>query len=136
MTFKVGPSKPLDEISAEDAQTHPIWLWVWEVGPEDQADDETWQCPVLDTKDVSEAMTEPVITLITKDSNLIASASYMSQSEQLEGIAVWQGSAWVGIGDAALPTPITLVAIPTIRGIANVEFICNQPAEDRASRAG
>jgi hypothetical protein len=136
MAFKVGTPKPLDEISAQDVQTHHIWLWVWEAGLEGEADDETWQCPVLETSDVSEAMSEPVITLMVKGSNIIGSASYNPQSDQLEAISIWEGDTWIGVQETTLPTPISFVAVPTIRGMANVEFVCTDPSDDRASRAG
>ena len=136
MAFKVGIPKPLDEISAQDVQTHPIWLWVWEAGLEGEADDETWQCPVLETSDVSEEMSEPVITLVVKGSNIIGSASYNPQSDQLEAISIWEGHTWIGVQETTLPVPISFVAVPTIRGMANVEFVCTDPSDDRASRAG
>ena len=136
MPFKVGAPRPLDEISAQDVQTYPIWLWAWEAGLEGEADDETWQCPVLETSDVSEAMTEPVITLMVKGRNIVGSASYNSQSDQLEAISIWEGDTWIGVQETTLPAPISFVAIPTIRGVEKVEFVCTEPSDDRASRAG
>lgn len=136
MAFKVGSPKPLDQISAQDLQRHPIWLWAWEAGLEGEADDETWQYPVLETLDVSEAMAEPVITVMVKGSDVVGSASYNSQSDQLEAISIWEGDTWIGVQETTLPTPISFVAVPTIRGMADVEFVCTEPHHDCASRAG
>ena len=134
MAFKVGSPKALDDISAEDAEAHPIWLWAWEVGLE--TEDETWQCPVLETLDVSELMAEPVITLRIKGSEAIGSASYNFKADQLEAISVWENGAWIGVQETTVPTPILFVAVPTINGVPDVEFVCRQRSEDRASRVG
>jgi hypothetical protein len=136
MALKFGTPKSLDDISIQDVETHPIWVWVWEAGLEDQAEDETWQCPVIDASDVSSAMTEPVITLRVNGGAAIGSASYNAELDQLEAISIWEGDTWVGVQESTLPTPLSLVAVPTIRGIPNAEFACNDPAADRASRVG
>lgn len=136
MNLIVGTPKPLSEISAQDVLEYPIWLWVWEAGLEESADDETWQCPVLETSDVTDGMTEPVITLKVKGTNIVGSASYNPRSDQLEAISIWEGEAWIGVEESELPTPIVFVAVPTIRGIEKAEFICSQPSSDRAVRAG
>jgi hypothetical protein len=132
--FSVGTPKPLDGVSLQDVQVHPIWLWVCETGLEDQADDETWQCPVLDTTDVSNAMEEPVITLSVKRTPLFASASYNARADRIEAISVWESGAWAGVQESTLKAPITFVAAPTIRGVPGVEFVFDDPQEDQASR--
>ena len=132
MQLKFGNPKSLDDITLEDAQEHPIWLWVWEAGLEEVSEDETWQCPVVNSKDVDESMTEPVITLLVKNTNLVGSASYSSEKEELDGIAIWQNDAWVMVQEADLSFPVTFVSVPTIQGVKNVEFICssaNEPAK-------
>lgn len=134
MKLKIGTPKALDDISAQDVKTYPIWLWAWEAGLEDEVEDETWQCPVLNTSDVTDAMTEPVITLRIEGSDVIGSASYNAGLDQLEAISIWENGAWVGIQESTLAAPISLIAVPTIRGIASVKFVCSQPDEDRASR--
>ena len=136
MALKFGTPKSLDDISIQDVKTHPIWVWVWEAGLEDQAEDETWQCPVIGTSDVSSAMTEPVITLYINGGVATGSASYNVELDQLEAISIWEGDTWVGVQESALPAPLSLVAVPTIHGVPNVEFVCNDPAADRASRVG
>jgi len=136
MKFKVGTPKALEDISAQDVEAHPIWLWAWEAGLEGEVEDETWQCPVLDTSDVTDAMTEPVITLRVEGSGVIGSASYNAGLDQLEAISIWENGAWTGIQEAALAAPVSLIAVPTIRGIAGVKFVCSQPDEDRAPRVG
>jgi hypothetical protein len=133
---RYGTPRPLDDVDIDAVLAHPIWVWVWEAGLEDAdgVEDETWQCPVLDTNDVSAAMTEPVITLRVEGSDAIASASFDPREDRLVGISVWHEGAWVDFRDAGLADPIVLVAIPTLRGVAGVRFACDLPGEDRARR--
>lgn len=134
MELRYGTPKSLEDITLEDVETHPIWVWVWEAGLEDQAEDETWQCPVLGSIDVTPAMTEPVITVRINNGSAVGAASYNLERDQLEGISIWQDGEWIGVEDSDLVPPLSLVAVPTINGVAHVEFICNDVAEDVAAR--
>jgi hypothetical protein len=136
MDLQFGTPKSLDEITLTDVQQHPIWLWVWEAGLEQQAEDETCQCPVTNTTDVTAGMIEPIISLRIKGTELIGSASYDPEEDALEAIAVWQDGAWAMMRDSKLQAPVTLVAIPTIAGVAGVEFTCDDFERDRAERVG
>lgn len=136
MDLRFGTPKSLEDITLADVQQHPIWVWVWEAGLEEQAEDETWQCPVTNTSDVTAAMIEPIISLRIKGTELIASASYDPEEDDLEAIAVWQDGAWVSLRDTKLNAPVKLVAIPTIAGEAGVEFTCDDFKRDRAGRVG
>jgi len=136
MKIKVGTPKALDDISTQDVETHPIWLWAWEAGLEGEVEDETWQCPVLNTSDVTDAMMEPIITLRIEGCNVIGSASYNAELDQLEAISVWENGEWTGIQKATLAAPVMLISVATIRGIAGVRFFYSQTDEDRASRVG
>lgn len=136
MDPQFGTPKSLEDITLADVQQHPIWVWVWEAGLEEQADDETWQCPVTNGTDVTAEMIEPIISLRVKGTELIASASYDPKEDELTGIAVWEDGAWVMFRDTGLKAPVTLVAIPTIAGEAAVEFTCEDFERDRARRVG
>ena len=134
-TRRYGEPRSLDDIGLDDVLAHPIWVWVWEAGLEgaDGVEDETWQCPVLDTADVTDAMTEPVITLRIEGSDAIASASLDPREDRLAGISVWHEGAWANVDDAGLPEPVVFVAIPTLRGASGVRFAYEARA-DRAAR--
>lgn len=137
MTFEFGTPKSLDDISAEDVQAHPIWFWIWEAGLEGEVGDETWQCPVLDARDVTAAMTSPSITLRVKGhADVVASAEYDVRDDRLTGIAIWKADEWVDVRESSLSVPVTFIAVPTIRGVADVEFIFDRIDEDRALRVG
>ena len=135
MTIEFGLPVPLDEISLADVLSHPIWVWVWEAGREGEADDETWQCPVIGTTNVTPGLVEPVITLRIEAEELHASASYSREQDRLEAISVWQDGAWVPLQETSLRTPVVFVAIPDIDGVPGVRFACKELASDLAARA-
>ena len=136
MTIHFGSPMPLDEITLEHVLAHPIWVWVWEAGREAEADDETWQCPVIGTHDVTPGLTEPVITVRVKGSPIVGSGSYSFEADRLEAISLWRDEAWIDLRQAGLATPLVLVAVPSIEGVAGVEFVCDDLATDLARRAG
>lgn len=136
MTIQFGSPVPMDEIELAHILQHPIWVWVWEAGKEDQADDETWQCPVIGTTDVTPGFTEPVITVRVKGTDTYGSGSYNVELDQLEAISLWENGAWVAVQEASQPSPIVLVSVPTINGVADVQFVCQDPASDTAPRGG
>ena len=135
MALQFGEPKALDDITLDDAVRNPIWLYVWEAGIEDQAGDETWQCPVTNATDVAPDMVEPVITLHVKGTHLIASASYNAELDQLEAISVWSDGAWTTMADAGLRVPVCLTPVASIHGRKDVEFICRDLDLDVATRA-
>jgi hypothetical protein len=134
MTIHFGAPVPLDEITLAHVLEHPIWVWVWEAGREAEADDETWQCPVIGTQDVTPGFTEPVITVRVKDTPLVGSASYSFEADRLEAISLWRDEAWIDLRETGLATPLVLIAVPSIEGVAGVEFTCNELASERAER--
>ena len=135
MTVHFGPPVALDEITLADVLEHPIWVWVWEAGREGEADDETWQGPVLGTRNVTPGFTEPVITVRVKDTLHVGSASYSFEADRLEAISLWRDDGWIDLRAAGLAAPLVLVAVPSIEGVAGVEFVCADIASDCAARS-
>lgn len=134
MPIQYGRPLPLDEITLAHVLDHPIWVWAWEAGSEEDASDETDQCPVLNTTDVTDSFTEAIITFKVKGTTLHGSASFIPELDRLEALSLWEGDTWVGLQEAAIPIPCTLVAVPTIRGVRDVEFLYDDPAVDAAER--
>lgn len=134
MTIHFGAPVPLEEITLSQVLEHPIWVWVWEAGRETEADDETWQCPVIGTQDLTAGFTEPVITVRVKDTPWVGSGSYRFETDCLEAISLWRDEAWIDLREAGLATPLVLVAVPRIEGVADVEFVCTDLASDQAVR--
>ena len=135
MTIHFGAPVPLEDITLAHVLEHPIWVWVWEAGRETEADDETWQCPVIGTQDVTPGFTEPVITLRVKGTPLVACGSYSFETDRVEAISLWRDGAWVDLREAGLPTPLVLVAVPRIEGVDGVAFVCEDLASEQAMRA-
>ena len=136
MTILFGAPVSLDDITLAQVLQHPIWVWAWEAGREEEAEDEACQCPVIGTDNVTAGFTEPVITVRVKGTDVYGSGSYNLERDQLEAISLWQDNAWIILQETTLPTPIVLVAVPSIDGAAGVEFVCHEPSEDRAVRGG
>src|SRR6185369_8714028 len=125
MALTFGPAKSLDDITLDDVLANPIWLWVWETGGEAKiGQDETWQQPVLGTTDVTDEMSEPVISFRVKGSNIIGFGSYRPKDDRLFGMALWIDNEWRMLKKTGLSVPLVLVAIPSINGLRGVEFSC------------
>ena len=133
--MRYGKPQSLESIGIDDVLAHPIWVWVWEAGLEgaEGVEDETWQCPVLDTNDVGKGMTSPVITLRVEGSDLVATAS-LEGTTRLAGISVWHEGEWVDLGSAGLKAPVVFVAVPSVRGVSGVRFSSADLKVDEAKR--
>ena len=109
MAFRVGKPTSLDDITVRDVEAHPIWSWV--------------------------GTAEPQIA-VRAGSGLMGSASYDPEMDALKAIALWQNDSWVGLERSGVSVPITFTAIPTIRGVSRVEFVCEAVSPDIAVRVG
>ena len=135
MKPEYGKPKSLDDVSLADVQEFPIWVWVWEAGLEKEAEDETWQCPIVNTKDVTDEMAEPVITLRVKGTDVIASASYKPKLDHL-GKQYPYGKIIVGSVFNSLNWQRRLFLSLSRRsaGMNEVEFAATELRKDRAIR--
>lgn len=131
MSYLTGKPKPLDEITAIDVLRHPIWEWALDNGNEDY--DETWQRPIISTEDVTDEMSNPIITLLVKNTEYIASGEYNSKDQTLNSLAVWIHQEWVLLSESGLQAPLVFVALPSINARYNREFLCNSLMEDKAA---
>jgi hypothetical protein len=134
-----GSAKPLELITLSDALAHPIWVWALD----DEgalAQDETWQKPVLQQTDVTDALLRAsltqIITLRVLGTTFYASGEYSDKTGSVDALAVWHDGAWTEARNSPLShEPFDLVAVPTIRG-AVVRFRCSEPRLGRATKAG
>src|SRR3954470_12043207 len=100
MSHKLGSPKSLDDITLEDVLAHPVWLWVWETGHELEGEiDESWQQPVLNTREVTDDMSEPIISFRVKGAEQYGSGSYNPEEGKLFGMALWIDGQWQTIGE-------------------------------------
>jgi len=134
MSYPTGRSKSLDDITLENCLEYPIWEWALdEEGVPGQ--DETWQRPILGT-DVTAEMFDPTITFAIKGTQLHGSGTYDHAEKTLTSIVVWKDGGWMDLKKvSSLTAPVVLIAQPSIRGIADVEFICEDLRGDTAHRS-
>lgn len=124
----------MEEITLADAIEYPIWEWALD-GEHIPGQDETWQQPILNTTDVTDAMCQPIITLRFKETGEYASAEYNLDEDIIESIAVWENDEWISVFDKeGMAFPVVLVAVPTIKGEANVEFVYKEWTDETAGR--
>ena len=135
MSLSFGSAKSLDDITLDDVLKYPVWLWVWETGQEGCPEqDETWQQPVISTSEVSDEMTEPIISFRVRGTDIFGSGSYDPEAEKLFGMALWIDNSWQMLSASTLSPPLTFVAVPPIRGVVDVQFICEDLLSDKAHR--
>jgi hypothetical protein len=133
MSYQTGRAKSLDDITLEDCLKYPIWEWALdEEGILGQ--DETWQRPIIGS-DVTEEINTPTITFSVKGTQLHGSGSYDHTEGTLTGNAIWVNEAWVILAKVTgIQIPAVFVALPSIRGISGIEFVCENLQSDTAIR--
>ena len=134
MSYKVGKSKPMTEVTLKDCLRHPIWEWALdeETLP---GRDETWQRPVTGTKDVTPEMVDPTITFRIAGSEVVGTGIYDHDTTSLSSISIWDDGEWVDVRELDdLMIPVELTALPTILGRSGVRFLLSDAKSDRAVR--
>jgi hypothetical protein len=134
MSYKVGKSKPMTEVTVKDCLRYPIWEWALdeETLP---GHDETWQRPITSTKDVTPDMVDPTITFRVFGSDIVGTAIYDHSSGSLSSISVWDDGEWVELRELDdFTPPIVLTAVPTIVGDIGVSFLVLDIKSDCAAR--
>ena len=134
MNYKTGKAKSLDDITLEDVIKYRIWVWALdEEGVDGQ--DETWQKPIIDTDNVTGAIYNPTITIRVQNTNYYGCGEYDRDSDQLTAISIWKNDKWIELKEfTEMPAPLIFIALPTIYGENNVEFVCSDIAIALAER--
>ena len=134
MSYKTGKAKSLDDITLEDVIKYRIWVWALDDEGVD-GQDETWQKPIIDTDNVTEAIYNPTITIRVQNTNYYGCGEYDRDSDQLKAISIWKNDKWIELKEfTEMPTPLIFIALPMIYGKHNVEFVCSDITIDRAGR--
>lgn len=143
---RYGSWKFIHEISSEDLKANPIWLWCFSLGLPDEEDgpiggDETSMRPLLDSKNVEPWMSEPLILLQVKGTTQIASGLYDQNKRRIisltiEPLSSDEHTKLSQVGGLRVPTdwvaPLIFVAVPSIDGRTDVEFLCATFDKDEA----
>lgn len=133
MSYKIGKSKSLEDITLDDVLKNPIWEWALDEEDND-VQDETWQRPIIETDNVTNEMFNPTITLKIKNTEIYGSAEFDNEAESLSAISIWQENEWISLHEFEKSTPFIFVSLPKINGIENVEFICGNLLNDFAKK--
>jgi hypothetical protein len=130
MEYKTGKSKPMEDVTLEDMQKHPIWTFA--LDEEEVADhDETWLVPILDASDVKKQFIDVYILLKMEYNDKYLSANLDIKKMTLSDIAAWQESQWQPIDKINnIDFPVYLIASPAIKGETNVKFIVENKWEN------
>lgn len=125
-----GPAKLFEEVSLTDVLTHPIWITTF--NESGIGDNEIYQRPLLDIENVTDDLAEVWTTLRVKGSCHIAFAQ-LYKHHRLNKILIWHNNDWTAADEIPdLKAPLTLIAVPKIKGAAKVEFLLRQLDEDFA----
>jgi len=133
MSYSTGKSKSLADITLEDALKYPIWEWALDEEGEERQD-ETCQRPIIDTDNVTDDIYSPTITFKIKDTEVFGSAEFDNDTQSLSAISIWLDNSWKVISETQIATPAIFIAIPKIKGVKNVEFLCRSLTSDNAER--
>lgn len=124
----------MTEVSLKDCLKHPIWEWALdeETLP---GHDETWQRPIISTKDVTPDITDPIITFQISGSKIVGTAIYDHEKNSLTSISICDGDEWEDVCDLSdIQMPVELIALPTICGVAGARFLLTDSKCDLATR--
>lgn len=137
----LGPAK--SDWTLEEMQAHPILLRGLQVNDTEDADgvmggNETGMRTWLGQPNVTSEMMSPEILLRVKGTNLWASGQYDRDRKLLDALAVFGPDGlrppfWY-IQTAG--TPITYVAVPSIEGRKNIEFVAKNRRREQALMTG
>lgn len=122
-------------------QAHPIWLFCVEArvpGEEDgpPGGDESWMRPVINSRDVGGKMFQPLILLRVRGTEYFASGLLYRKGSELSPILIYVNGYLTHPRDVrGLQWPVTYVAVPTIDGRSDVEFVSQSANSDEAKAA-
>lgn len=128
MAVQFGRAKHNEKIKIQDCMRYPIW-----VSAHDERHDEEWQKPIKNKSDVDGEVLRidnPIITIRVDGQETYGCGYYDGSKGILYAIALWMDEEWVIIEHAeGIEFPLTLVAVPTIKGESNVRFSLTGPGE-------
>lgn len=118
-----GKPKPIDEVTLQDMQENPIWIFALD---EEEAEgiDETWQKPILRSDNVIHELLEAYILLKSVDGQYDISANLDIKEETLDDVNYWNTEleCWLPIENVENYKELQFVAIPKIEGDADIIF--------------
>lgn len=120
-----GKAKPMEDVSLEDFQKNPIWVFAFdEEGNSEQ--DETWLKPVINSTNVTFEMVEAYILLQNKDENMYASACLDIRQMKLYDVSLWIDGNWISENKSHyFKNPTNFYSVPSIKNKECIYFEIN-----------
>ena len=121
MTY--GRPKPIDDVTLQDMQENPIWVFVLDEEDNEEID-ETWQKPVLNYDNVTYELVETYILMKSSDGLYDVSADLDIKEDTLEDVTFWDAKqeSWIPIENIRNYKELKFIAIPKIEKEADVVF--------------
>ncbi len=117
-----GKAKPMEDVSLEDFQKNPIWIFDLE-GENIEGQDETWLKPILNSTNVASNMVEVYILLYEQNKKIYVSACLDIKRKKLNDIALWIDNSWKPFESFTNDkNPMILYSVPSIENQNNLKF--------------
>lgn len=118
-----GKPKPIDEVTLQDMQENPIWVFALDE-EDSEGIDETWQKPILNYDNVTHELVEAYILMKSTDGQYDISANLDIKKETLDDVTYWEPEqeCWIPIDNIKNYKGLQFIAIPKIEKESDVIF--------------
>ena len=118
-----GKPKPIDEVTWQDMQENPIWVFALDEEDSEEID-ETWQKPILNYDNVTHELVEAYILMKSTYGQYDISANLDIKKETLDDVTYWEPEqeCWIPIDNIKNYKGLQFIAIPKIEKESDVIF--------------
>lgn len=118
-----GKSKPIDEVTLQDMQENPIWIFALDEEDSDEVD-ESWLKPILKSDNVMSEFVEAYILLKSTDGQYDISTNLDIKKEALDDVTFWkpEQQCWIPIENIDNYREMQLIAVPKIEKENDILF--------------
>ena len=118
-----GKSKPIDEVTLQDMQENPIWIFALDEEDSDEVD-ESWLKPILKSDNVMSEFVEAYILLKSTDGQYYISANLDIKKEVLDDVTFWkpEQQCWIPIENIDSYKEMQFIAVPKIEKETDILF--------------
>lgn len=118
-----GKSKPIDEVTLQDMQENPIWIFALDEEDSDEVD-ESWLKPILKSDNVMSEFVEAYILLKSTDGQYYISANLDIKKEVLDDVTFGNPNqqCWIPIENIDSYKEMQFIAVPKIEKETDILF--------------
>ncbi|MCU7906067.1 MAG: hypothetical protein KZQ76_09520 [Candidatus Thiodiazotropha sp. (ex Epidulcina cf. delphinae)] len=116
----LGDPFTLEEYTLDDLKKHPILVWstIETIDPAKK-----YLAPLLNSTNLTDDFNHAKLLMKINGTDIYAEASYNAEDHSVYSILVWCDNDTIDMEDSDLEGPISLLAVPEINGVADVEFM-------------